>query len=53
MVIGIGLRLKKIVKAKSIAGAFIFIYISTVTDYLRLDIIMPGSDSFEIYTKMK
>ena len=30
--IGIGLRLKKIVKVKSIARAFIFVYISVVTD---------------------
>ena len=34
VVIWIGLRLKKIVTAKSIARAFI-IYISTVTDYCR------------------
>ena len=34
---GIGLSLKKYVKAKSIAHAFIFIYISTVTDSLCLE----------------
>ena len=30
--IGIGLRLKKIVKAKSIVRGFIFVYIFTVAD---------------------
>ena len=34
---GIGLSLKKIVKVKSLAHAFIFIYLSTVTDLLCLE----------------
>ena len=52
--IGTGLRLKKNVKAKSIARACIFIYISTVTDSSVWNIIMPGSDNFEFYkTKQK
>ena len=48
VVIGIGLFLEKIVKAKSIVRGFIFVYISTITDQLRLKHHYAESDDFEI-----